>query len=115
MSYLVKFFDTNGIFIFAGNDKHESFLEGSDAVLNGLIMFKGEFLSLENNFGFIFVVNLPFHGFNKVLIWGCSFDFVGDNLIGKVLNLNGGMKLLFRVVIELDEIRDFTQLFFGLH
>jgi hypothetical protein len=115
MSYLINFFDTNCIFIFAGNNKHESFLEGSGAVLDGLIIFEGEFFSLENDFGFIFVVNLPFHGFDKVLIWSSGFDFVGDDLIGEILNLNGCMKLLFRVVIELDEIGDFAQLLFGLH
>jgi hypothetical protein len=83
--------------------------------LNGLIIFEGEFLSLEDNFGFIFVVNLSFHGFYKVFVWSSCFDFVGEDLIVKVLNLNGSMKLLFRVVIEFDKIGDNAQLFFCLH
>jgi hypothetical protein len=83
--------------------------------LNGLKILERQLFAFENDFGFFFVINLPFHGFYKVLDWSCSLDFIADNLINEVLNLDKGMKFLLRLVFELNVIRDFAQLSFDLH
>jgi hypothetical protein len=61
------------------------------------------------------MIYLPFHGFDKILDWSSCFDFIADYLINEVLNFDKGMKFLFRGVLELNVIRDFTQLSFDLH
>ena len=83
--------------------------------MNGLKILERQLFAFENDFGFFFVINLPFHGFYKVLDWSCSLDFIADNLINEVLNFDKGMKFLLRSVFELNVIRDFAQLSFDLH
>lgn len=83
--------------------------------MNGLKILERQLFAFENDFGFFFVINLPFHGFYKVLDRSCSLDFIADNLINEVLNFDKGMKFLLRLVFELNVIRDFAQLSFDLH
>lgn len=83
--------------------------------MNGLKILERQLFAFEDDFGFFFVINLPFHRFHKVLDWSCSLDFIADNLINEVLNFDKGMKFLLRPVLELNVIRDFAQLSFDLH
>ena len=48
-----------------------------------------QFFSPENDFGFLFFVDLTLLGLDEVLNWSRGLDLVGDDLIGEVFNIDG--------------------------